>query len=92
MARASVDRLSAAIRESTLGAVFAIGVTPDTLMILNKPDKLTKDEFVMDASGAFIEEPVLANTWERDGRGEHPHAVVETVDPESIDINPLTYL
>ena len=31
--RASVDRFAAAIRESTLGAAFAIGVTPETLMI-----------------------------------------------------------
>ncbi len=30
---ASVDRLSAAIRDSTLGAAFSIGVTPDTLLI-----------------------------------------------------------
>ena len=31
--RASVDRFAAAIRDSTLGAAFAIGVTPETLMI-----------------------------------------------------------
>jgi hypothetical protein len=30
---ASVDRFGAAIRDSTLGAAFAMGVTPDTLMI-----------------------------------------------------------
>ncbi|MGH9141122.1 MAG: hypothetical protein ACRD2I_08275, partial [Vicinamibacterales bacterium] len=30
---ASIDRLAAAIRESTLGAAFAIGVTPETLII-----------------------------------------------------------
>jgi hypothetical protein len=29
----SVTRLGAAIRESSLGAIFAIGVTPDTLMV-----------------------------------------------------------
>ena len=46
----------------------------------------------MDTDGGMLEEPVLANTWERDGRGEHPHAVVEAVDPESTDIDPLTYL
>ena len=42
--------------------------------------------------GETLEEPLLANTWERDGRGEHPRAVVEAVDPESIDIDPLKYL
>jgi putative nucleotidyltransferase with HDIG domain len=49
-------------------------------------------KIIMDAAGVVIEEPVLANTWERDGRGEFPHAVVEAVDPESTDIDPLTYL
>ena len=42
--------------------------------------------------GEFLEEPLLANTWERDGRGEHSRAVVEAVDPESVDIDPLKYL
>jgi putative nucleotidyltransferase with HDIG domain len=49
-------------------------------------------KIIMDKSGALLEEPVLANTWERDGRGEHPHAVVEAIDPESTDIDPLKYL
>jgi len=49
-------------------------------------------KIIMDVSGAVIEEPLLANTWERDGRGEYPYAVVEAVDPESIDVDPLTYL
>ena len=31
--RASVERLASAIRDSTLGAGLAVGVTPDTLMI-----------------------------------------------------------
>jgi hypothetical protein len=30
---ASVDRLAHAIRTSSLGAVFSIGITPDTLMV-----------------------------------------------------------
>src|SRR6267378_457296 len=49
-------------------------------------------KIIMDANGAMIEEPRLANTWERDHRGEHPYAVVEAVDPESTDIDPLKYL
>ena len=49
-------------------------------------------KIIMDRSGAVLEEPLLANTWERDGRGEHPYAIVEAVDPESTDIDPLTYL
>ncbi len=45
-----------------------------------------------DKSGAMLEEPLLANTWERDSRGEHPRAVVEAVDPESTTVDPLAYL
>ena len=39
-----------------------------------------------------LEEPLLANTWDRDSRGEHPRAVVEAVDPESVGIDPLKYM
>lgn len=42
--------------------------------------------------GERLEEPVLANTWERDSRGDFPRAVVESVDPDSIDLDPLTVL
>ena len=49
-------------------------------------------KIVIDATGAMLEEPLLANTWERDDRGEHPRAVVEAVDPETVAIDPLTYL
>jgi putative nucleotidyltransferase with HDIG domain len=49
-------------------------------------------KIIADASGAPLEEPLLANTWERDSRGDHPRAVVEAVDPESTDIDPLTFL
>ena len=49
-------------------------------------------KILTDKAGALLEEPVLANTWERDSRGEHPYAVVEAVDPETVDIDPLKYL
>ena len=49
-------------------------------------------KIIVDRSGATLEAPLLANTWERDARGEHPYAVVEAVDPESSDIDPLKYL
>jgi putative nucleotidyltransferase with HDIG domain len=42
--------------------------------------------------GERLEEPVLANTWERDSRGDFPRAVVESVDPDSIELDPLTVL
>jgi putative nucleotidyltransferase with HDIG domain len=49
-------------------------------------------KIVMDPSGAVIEEPLLANTWDRDDKGDYPYAVVEAVDPESVAIDPLKYL
>jgi putative nucleotidyltransferase with HDIG domain len=49
-------------------------------------------KIIMDAKGEALEEGLLANTWERDSKGEHPRAVVEAADPESVDIDPLKYL
>jgi cyclic di-GMP phosphodiesterase len=49
-------------------------------------------KIIADRSGEMLEAPLLANTWERDSRGEHTYAVVEAVDPESSDIDPLAYL
>jgi putative nucleotidyltransferase with HDIG domain len=42
--------------------------------------------------GERMESPFLANTWERDSRGEYARAVVESVDPDSIELDPLTVL
>ena len=49
-------------------------------------------KIVSDAAGAIIEDPVLANTWERDDRGGYPYAVIEAVDLETVAIDPLAYL
>jgi hypothetical protein len=49
-------------------------------------------KIIVDHAGDALEEPLLANTWERDSRGEHAYAVVEAVDPDSTDIDPLKYL
>ncbi len=43
-------------------------------------------------AGESLENPQLVNTWERDSRGEHPRAVVEAVDPDTVGVDPLTYL
>jgi putative nucleotidyltransferase with HDIG domain len=42
-------------------------------------------------TGDLLEQPVLANTWERDFV-DHSRAVVEAVDPEPLNIDPLQYL
>jgi putative nucleotidyltransferase with HDIG domain len=49
-------------------------------------------KIIVDRDGTALDEPLLANTWERDARGEHPYAVVEAVDPETTDIDPLKHL
>jgi putative nucleotidyltransferase with HDIG domain len=49
-------------------------------------------KIVLDTRGDRLEEPFLANTWERDSRGEYPRAVVEQVDPELLGLDPLTLL
>jgi len=49
-------------------------------------------KILTDTRGEMLDEPALANTWERDSRGEHPRAVVEAVDPETVNIDPLKYL
>jgi len=49
-------------------------------------------KILVDAKGETLDEPLLANTWERDSRGEHLRAVVEAVDPESAGIDPLKYM
>ena len=49
-------------------------------------------KIIFDASGARLEYEQLVNTWERDPRGGFPRAVVESVDPDSIELDPLTVL
>jgi len=49
-------------------------------------------KILFDPGGDRIEEPFLANTWERDSRGEFPRAVVESVDPDSVELDPLAVL
>jgi putative nucleotidyltransferase with HDIG domain len=47
---------------------------------------------VKDAEGNAPEESWLINTWETDSRGEFRFAVVEAVDPASVEIDPLAHL
>ena len=42
--------------------------------------------------GERLDYEQLVNTWERDARGEFAKAVVETVDPDTIELDPLTVL
>jgi HD-GYP domain-containing protein (c-di-GMP phosphodiesterase class II) len=49
-------------------------------------------QLVRDAEGNDYETAMLANTWERNGRGDFPLAIVEAIDPEAAGIDPLVYI
>jgi putative nucleotidyltransferase with HDIG domain len=49
-------------------------------------------KILFDSRGEKVEAPTLANTWERDSRGGFPRAVIESVDPDSVELDPLTVL
>jgi len=49
-------------------------------------------KLLLDRSGHPTEDPQLVNTWEADARGEFPWAVVEAVDPDTVQIDPLAYM
>jgi putative nucleotidyltransferase with HDIG domain len=49
-------------------------------------------KIVFNEKGERLEDPFLANTWERDSRGDFPRAIVEAIDPDSIELDPLTVL
>jgi putative nucleotidyltransferase with HDIG domain len=49
-------------------------------------------KILFDSRGDRLEEPFLANTWERDARGEFARAVVESVDPDAVELDPLTVI
>jgi putative nucleotidyltransferase with HDIG domain len=49
-------------------------------------------KILFDSEGARLESELLVNTWERDSRGAFPRAVVESVDDDSIELDPLTVL
>jgi putative nucleotidyltransferase with HDIG domain len=49
-------------------------------------------KIVRDKDNRELEEALLVNTWEPDGRGNYTWAVVEAVDPEAAGIDPLAYM
>ena len=49
-------------------------------------------KIIFDSKGGRLEQELLVNTWERDPRGEFAKAVVESVDPDSVELDPLTVL
>jgi len=49
-------------------------------------------KILFDEKGERLESESLVNTWERDSRGVFLRAVIESVDPDSIELDPLTVL
>ena len=49
-------------------------------------------KLVLDARGQRFEQPILANTWQRDAHGEYPRAIVEAVDGAALGLDPLALL
>jgi putative nucleotidyltransferase with HDIG domain len=49
-------------------------------------------KLLLDRLGQPVETPMLVNTWEADSRGEFRVAVVEAVDPDTVNIDPLDHL
>jgi putative nucleotidyltransferase with HDIG domain len=48
-------------------------------------------KILLDRLGERLEEPTLVNTWEADARGDFRWAVVEAVDPDTLEIDPLAH-
>jgi putative nucleotidyltransferase with HDIG domain len=49
-------------------------------------------KIVRDTNGQTPDASTLVNTWEPDGRGDFRWAVVEAMDPEAVNIDPLQYM
>ena len=47
---------------------------------------------IMDPAGETLDEPLLINTWERDVHEQRPRVVVEAVDPDDVNIDPLAFM
>jgi HEAT repeat protein len=80
--RASVDRFATAINESTFGAAFAIGVTPDTLMIEGASAD-GKQPGIAEAAAMLHDRDILTVTFLGTVPSETIHAFLRvlTLDP-----------
>jgi len=59
---ASVSRLSDAIRQSTLGAIFSVGITPDTLLVESTPADSTQSS-IAEAAALLHDRDLLRLTF-----------------------------
>jgi putative nucleotidyltransferase with HDIG domain len=77
-----------------IGTVVRLNTDELAVVTREQPDDPFRPQvrLVRDAQGHTYEEEMLANTWERDVRGEFPLAIVEAVDPEEAGVDPLVYI
>ena len=77
-----------------VGTLVRLNTNALAVVCREQPDDPFRPQIklIHDAKGVALEQPVLANTWERDDRGEYPLAIVEAVDPEGTGIDPLAFL
>lgn len=81
---ASVKRLGDAIRQSTLGAAFTFGVTPDTLLVAGLP--LPPEQPVIDAARLLHERDILQITFVGDPAEATLHALLTVISMATADL------
>jgi HEAT repeat protein len=80
----SVKRLGDAIRESSLGAVFSIGITPDTLMIEGTPADAGQSG-IADAAAMLHDRDLLTLTFIGDVTPDAIHALLRVLALEAAE-------
>ena len=77
-----------------IGTIVRLNTEEVAVVTAEHPDDPFRPQVkvLFDTFGDPLESPILANTWERDGRGEFPRAVVESIDPDTVELDPLTVL
>jgi len=75
---ASVSRLSDAIRQSTLGAIFSIGITPETLMVESTPADSSQSS-IAEAAALLHDRDLLRMTFIGDVPPEALHALLRVL-------------
>ncbi|MBM3819011.1 MAG: HD domain-containing protein [Acidimicrobiia bacterium] len=77
-----------------IGTIVRLNTEEVGVVTAEHPDDPFRPQvkILYDATGEQLDAPYLANTWERDSRGAFPKAVVESVDPDGVELDPLTVL